>query len=90
MKIAIVATSPLLATAIPATACRPRADPTILFHAQGCARRFVQMQAPARHCCQLRACMETGYRSNLIDREQPRPRGGTPAIQISPRAVVEP
>ena len=40
--------------------CRPRADLTILSHAQGCARRFVQMQAPARRCCQLRACMATG------------------------------
>ena len=47
--------------------CRPRAHLSILSHAQGCARRFVQMQAPARPCCQLRACMATGYRNNLLD-----------------------
>ena len=44
--------------------CRPRADLMFLSHAQGRAGRFVQMQAPARHCCQLRACTATGYRSN--------------------------
>jgi hypothetical protein len=29
------------------------------------ARRFVQMQAPARHCFQRRACMATGHRNDL-------------------------
>jgi hypothetical protein len=45
--------------------CRPRADLMFLSRPQGRRSPFVQMQAPARGCCQLRACMTTGYRSNL-------------------------
>src|SRR5438270_7977156 len=48
--------------------CRHGPTSLCLSPAQGCARRFVQMQAPAQHCCQLRACMATSYRSNLLDR----------------------
>jgi hypothetical protein len=34
--------------------CRPRANLLFLSDAHRRARRFVQMQAPARHCCQRR------------------------------------
>ena len=63
------------------TKCGARAfsdDLTNLFHTQGCARRFVQMQAPARHCCQLRACMEDRLPSNPLGPHRARyDRGGT-------------